>query len=266
MTYMTSNFSRILADRDPFQFLEQQEGTVFRQLEGRCTKRIELSGEGYFVKIHRGVGWLEIIKNLVQFRLPVTSARNEFDATQRLQALGVNTLTVEAYGRQGRNPARTASFLVTRELTNTVSLEDHCAHWAESPPPVKLKRRLIRAIADISRTMHGNGICHRDFYLCHFHLHLDSLVATDGSLPKLTLIDLHRALVKNRLTQRWKEKDLAGLYFSSLHTGLTDRDRLRFVRTYSGVSLRSALGTQRRFWKRVVSKGRDLYRKENKGL
>jgi heptose I phosphotransferase len=40
------------------------QGEVFRELEGRRTLRTEVAGRGYFVKIHRGAGWAEIVKNL----------------------------------------------------------------------------------------------------------------------------------------------------------------------------------------------------------
>lgn len=53
--------------------------------EARRTLRIEVAGQGYlFVKIHRGVGWKEILKNLLSLRLPVLGAGNEWRAIARL--------------------------------------------------------------------------------------------------------------------------------------------------------------------------------------
>lgn len=50
-------FKRLWAGRDAFEAAEQLQGEVFRELEGRRTLRTEVEGAGYFVKIHRGIGW-----------------------------------------------------------------------------------------------------------------------------------------------------------------------------------------------------------------
>ena len=80
----------------------------------------------------------------------------------------IATMTPAAFGVRGCNPARQLSFLITEELTDTISLEDYCQRWREQPPALREKRRLIRALARISKTLHENGINHRDYYLCHF--------------------------------------------------------------------------------------------------
>ncbi|MNF62293.1 Lipopolysaccharide core heptose(I) kinase RfaP [compost metagenome] len=58
---------------------------------------------------------------------------------------------------------------------------------------------------------------------------------------KLSLIDLHRAQSRERTPVRWRDKDLAGLYFSALNIGLTRRDKLRFLKTYFRQPLRQVL-------------------------
>ena len=69
-------FRTLWAGRDPFAAVEALQGEVFRELEARRTLRTEVAGRGYFVKIHRGVGWGEILKNLMCLRLPVLGAGN----------------------------------------------------------------------------------------------------------------------------------------------------------------------------------------------
>ena len=68
-------FASLWSGLDPFVAVEALKGEVFRELEARRTLRIEVAGRGYFVKIHRGVGWGEILKNLLSGRLPVLSGR-----------------------------------------------------------------------------------------------------------------------------------------------------------------------------------------------
>ncbi|MDR1853673.1 MAG: lipopolysaccharide core heptose(I) kinase RfaP, partial [Azoarcus sp.] len=224
-------FDRLWAGRDPFAEVEALQGKVFRALAARRTFRFEVEGRGYFVKIHHGVGWREIFKNLLTLRLPVLGAENEYRAVERLAELGVDSMRMVAYGMRGCNPARRHSFIVTEELAPTVSLEDYCRDWPRNPPDPRLKRALIARVAWMARTLHGAGINHRDFYICHFLLHTEPSPKPEAL--RLSLIDLHRAQFHpHGLPTRWRNKDLASLYFSVLEIGLTRRDLLRFVRLY----------------------------------
>ena len=224
---------------DPFTAVEKLEGEVFRELEARRTLRTEMAGRAYFVKIHRGVGWAEILKNLLSLRLPVLGASNEWRAIRRLLELGVDTMHAVAFAQRGNNPATQHSFIVTEELAPTISLEDFCRDWPSAPPAPALKRALIERVAEMAGRMHRGGLNHRDFYICHFLLHLDPVPTPDAL--KLSLIDLHRAQVRGNLPRRWRDKDLASLYFSALDIGLTRRDILRFLRVYFARSLRDIL-------------------------
>ena len=57
---------------------------------------------------------------------------------------------------------------------------------------------------------------------------------------------------------RWKMRDVSGLHYSSRNLGLTQRDRLRFIRLYSQTSLREALARERKFWERVERRANRL--------
>ncbi|MEL7557408.1 lipopolysaccharide core heptose(I) kinase RfaP [Stutzerimonas chloritidismutans] len=232
-------FKTLWADRDPFEAVEQLQGQVYRELEGRRTLRTEVDGRGYFVKIHRGIGWGEIVKNLGTAKLPVLGAGQEWRAIQRLHDVGVPTMTAVAYGERGSNPATQHSFIITEELAPTVSLEDFSANWLEQPPSPALKRALIAEVARMAGTMHRAGVNHRDFYICHFLLHTNKPVIANDF--KLSVIDLHRAQVRSETPRRWRDKDLAGLYFSALGIGLTQRDTLRFLQVYFQRPLREVL-------------------------
>lgn len=231
---------------------------VYRSREGRVTLRFAFRGRSFFLKLHRGIGWREICKNLLQLRLPVISASNEYRAASALQQLGVDTLTVSAYARQGLNPASMHSMIVTEDLAATVTLEDYCADWARRPPPPGVRARLVRKLADSVRRMHGAGINHRDLYLCHFHLDPASL---QEARLRCYLIDLHRAQLRHCTPLRWRIKDLAGLYFSAMDCGLGRRDLWRFMHYYSAGGLAHALGRDRQLWQRVARQALQLYRK-----
>ena len=232
-------FRSLWAGRDPFVAVEALTGEVFRELEARRTLRTEVAGRSYFVKIHRGVGWAEIVKNLLCLRLPVLGAENEWRAIARLRRLGVDTMRGVAFGQRGRDPATRHSFIVTEDLAPTISLEDYCRGWPAEPPPPAMKRALIHRVAGMARRMHQGGVNHRDFYICHFLLHLDPAPTPDDL--KLSLIDLHRAQIREKTPRRWRDKDLAALYFSALDIGLTRRDVLRFLRLYFDRPVRAVL-------------------------
>src|SRR3989344_4559962 len=93
---LTEPFESLWQGKDPFEEVERLQGQVYRELEGRRTLRTEVAGRGYFVKIHRGIGWGEIAKNLLTAKAPVLGAGQEWDAIQRLTEVGVATMTAVA--------------------------------------------------------------------------------------------------------------------------------------------------------------------------
>ncbi|MDR0775987.1 MAG: lipopolysaccharide core heptose(I) kinase RfaP [Azonexus sp.] len=249
-------FAELWDGQDPFVAVEALQGKVFRELEGRRTLRTEVAGCGYFVKIHRGIGWGEIFKNLLYLRLPILGAETEWLASRRLTAAGVATLRAVAYGRRGGNPACQHSFVITEELAPTVGLDEFCRDWSQRPPALALKRALIARVADMAGRMHRAGINHRDFYICHFLLHLDP--APTPAALRLSIIDLHRAQCRAATPRRWRDKDLASLYFSALEIGLTRRDFLRFLRAYFLRPLRDILRDEAPLLRYLVPEGERL--------
>ncbi|EJD6048721.1 lipopolysaccharide core heptose(I) kinase RfaP [Providencia rettgeri] len=232
-------FSELWKNKDPFIEAGKLQGEVFRALESRKTLRFELEGRSYFIKIHYGTTLKEVLKNLFSFRLPVLGADREWNAIHQLTQVGVDTMNGRAFGQKGINPLRRHSFIITEDLTPTVSLEDYCANWLDNPPTFSTKQMIIRRVAKMVRKMHAAGINHRDCYICHFLLHLP-FTGNEEQL-KISVIDLHRAQLRNSVPTRWRNKDLIGLYYSSLNIGLTQRDIFRFMKIYFGLSLRVIL-------------------------
>ena len=252
-------FSREWEGKDPFTELEKTEGEIFRQVKSRRTFRFEVDGHGYFAKVHRGVGWREIFKNLLMGKRPVLSAANEYRAIRRLEELGVDTMTITAYGCRGWNPAKLESFLVTAELPDMVSLEDYCRDWRGNPPPFRRRIAIAASLAETVGAMHRGGVNHRDCYLCHFLL---DRATEETPLPRLHVIDLHRAEIRPEVPFRYRVKDVAGIYFSAMDCGLTRHDLFRFMKNYTGKTLRETLRQDRTFWRRVERAARRLYAKE----
>lgn len=258
---LPDRWRRLWEGRDPFAMVMALEGEVYKSRQGRTTLRFVLEGRSYFAKLHRGVGWRLLLRYLLQLRWPVVSASNEWRALQGLAAIGVPSMSLVAFGARGWNPARRQSFIVTEELSHTVSLEDYCRPWKQQPPPAERKRALVAAVARIARRIHAHGINHRDFYLCHLLLQLTPEGKLPGGAPTLYLIDLHRVQRRRRLPRRWRVKDIAGIYFSSDAAGLTRTDRFRFMSAYTGRPLRETLRRDGAFWRQVARKA-DAFREE----
>ncbi|HLB41514.1 MAG TPA: lipopolysaccharide core heptose(I) kinase RfaP [Gammaproteobacteria bacterium] len=259
MFYLQDYIKKHFSTTQPyFKQMMALKGECFRHREGRMTQRIRLGNNMYFIKQYHGVGWKEIIKNIIQLRWPVLGAKNEWNAINKLQWLGIPTANVVAFAQRGLNPAKIKSFIVMEELAPAISVETLCQRWITRAPSFSFKYALIKRIAKIARLMHNNGINHRDFYICHFLL--DTSQKTEHTQePLLYLIDLHRAQIRHKTPVRWIIKDLGSLYFSSKNVGITKRDYYRFMRIYQDQSLREIFALRENFWKKVKSRGDHLY-------
>lgn len=240
-----------------FQKAFSVEGKVFREVKNRRTVQFQLEGKSYFIKSHGPVGWGEIWKNILQFKEPVIGSANEYQALKLLPLLGVHTMKPCVFAIRGTNPAAMESFLVTEDLVGMVSLEDFCRDWKNNPPPAKVKNQIIQALADTCGKMHGSGLNHRDCYICHFLLDPNVLAA---GRCELHVIDLHRSQLRAKIPERFRIKDLAGIFFSSMDLGLSRKDALRFVAVYQ----KQAKIYDPPMWRKVVRTAVKLYRKVHK--
>jgi len=233
---------------DAFDRIMRLDGEVFRHHKHRRTARVEIAGRPYFLKIHRRPGWGEIIKNVARGRIPVTTARPEVAAIRRCVELGIATTPIAGWGLRGRNPATAESFLLTEALPDMLHLDERAHDWGglTGARRVRLQRAVITAVARIARTIHRNGMNHRDFYLCHFMLPRRDWSQWTADQPlDLHLIDLHRTQIRRRTPWWWMTKDLSGLLFSALDAGFTTRDYLRFLRVYEDRPWRDTLRRRR---------------------
>ncbi|MES2499581.1 MAG: lipopolysaccharide core heptose(I) kinase RfaP [Pseudomonadota bacterium] len=237
---------------DAFNQIMHMNGKPFRDVRGRRTIQVSLDGNSYFIKQHFGVGWGEIFKNLVTLKKPVLGALTEVHAIQKLDEIGIATTPLIAYGQRGINPANLESFVMTEDLGEIISLEELCADWQNNPPPDELKKKVIIALAQLAKKLHGAGLCHRDFYLCHFVVKSQTLA--QGQI-ELILIDLHRMLMRQSTSGSAVMKDIAGLFFSAMDAGFTTTDWTLFKQHY--------LPQSANFWTQVETRAQKLYAKFN---
>lgn len=249
---------------DAFGSVMAMEGELYRAKEGRRTIRFAHNGRDYFAKIHHGIGWGEVVKNLASFRLPVIDASNEWRAVRLLERAKVATVRIVGKGVRGMNPAKRESFVIMEALDERIEVEDFLKEMGQLPQRTRLalKRAIVRRVADAARRMHGAGMNHRDFYLCHFHImERDWSAWRIGEPFNLPLLDLHRSQIRRIVPQRWLVKDLGALLFSAIDCGITDRDIITFLRAYLGDGWKQRLNDDAELWRSVVRRAGSFYQR-----
>ena len=187
--------------------------------------RIERAGVRYYVKRYWGAG-----KGLRRY-LGRPRVKAEWQNLKYFAKWGIATAPIVAYGLE----RKVGAFV---------------------------RGALIAEVAKMVGGMHRAGVNHRDCYICHFLLHTDKAVTADDF--RLSVIDLHRAQVRSAVPLRWRNKDLAALYFSALDIGLTRRDTLRFLRTYFQRPLRDILRDEARLLAWLEHKADKLYARKQR--
>jgi heptose I phosphotransferase len=230
-------FRTLWKDKDPFEEVEKISGDVKRAIETRRTLRFKAEGKSYYLKLHHGTDMKEVMKSLIRLRTPVLGADREWNAIHRLAEHGIDTLEGVAYGDDGGNPLSKISFIITKDLGSTWDVR---GYLRERKPVPSVKRLIIQRLAKMVRGMHDCGINHRDCYLVHFLIHMpfNPIKGTEKDL-KISVIDLHRAQLRDQVPTRWRDKDLIGLLFSARELkNINQRDIFRFLKEYFQMPLR----------------------------
>ena len=233
-----------------FEEVRSLQGTIARSSETRKTLRFEMEVRAYYVKYHKGGSVGELLKNLLSLRMPVFSAKNEWEAIEHLHRHGVDTMTAVAYGYRGVAPLWTESFLITEELKNCVSLAEVFSSGIWKTLTLLERRNLVVLLAETVKGMHEAGVNHRDCYLCHF--------LWNRAENRLYIIDLHRSQIRANVPHRWLLKDIASLYFSSLPQDIPSTYFMRFAKIYGQERLKDLLPS--------ISKKVEKIQRHNKSL
>ena len=246
--FLEEPFFSLWKTKEAFEEVARLSGEEFRRVKSRRTFRIEADGKGFFIKHHLGVGWKEIVKNLLQFKIPVTGARGEYNAIRLLEKVGVPTMTCAGFGERFFNPAARESFIITCELAGMLSLEDL---FAAGNVDRATRHDIARRLGESVGKMHAAGLNHRDCYICHF--------LRSPETGNLHVIDLHRAQIRKKVPFRYAVKDVAGILFSAMDLSLTLRDIALFYREYKRAGNKDSV----RFRKAVFKAACKLYFKEH---
>lgn len=249
----TASRSEPWQGRDPFEWLSKASGDVVRRFKNRFTLRIHHREQALYVKYHGPAPWRELL--FTRLRDLSIGADVEWRALHLLRQRGIPAPTPVSRACSGRRLTTRRSLIVTEAMDGSIDLASLCRHWHTATPNYTEKLNLINCSADLIRNMHDAGVRHRDLYLCHLRLDMDS----PPQAPRLSLMDLHRAEVREPIPKNWRIRDLGALLFSSLECGFSQRDLLRFAHRYSASE---SLSAQRRFWAKVGKRAARLEKRE----
>lgn len=148
----------------------------------------------------------------------------EFSLIRRLESHSVQTLKPMLFWVCHR-ASELRAVLMTEELKGYQPLDELMKNGTVHAMPLRQKRQLLAAIADLVRRMHGAGIEHRSLYAKHL------FIKSDCNGYGVTIIDLEKSRVSLIPFLRMVS-DLVSLNY---RTGMWSRtDRLFFYRHYLG--------------------------------
>lgn len=159
---------------------------------------------------------------------PITCGLFEAGAARLLNACGINTSQVIAFGEKKRLLFENKSFVITEQVPQAASLEQKLPDYFRAQPTKDnlAKRRIfIKKLAKFVKKFHNTGFRHRDLYLCH-------IFCDDKN--NFTLIDLARAFQPLIFKKKFLVKDITQLYYSAPAEIFSRTARLRFYKSYRG--------------------------------
>ncbi len=189
----------------------------------RTRINLERIGTCYLKRYHHPPASQQL-RRILSGSLTRSTARTEWDQIGKLQSAGVGTVTALAFSEKHIGVWEEWSSILLRELPGK-SLEA-----VVLDQPQRFPRRWAERLAAFIADFHRAGFIHRDLYLCHIFVELQS------DQPIFRLIDLARLFRPRWRRQRWLVKDLASLNYSTPPAAATSCDRLRFFKTYLGVA------------------------------
>lgn len=194
---------------------------VIKSGKHRTVYRVELPGGTYFYKHYRSVKWHDTLQNLLR----PTKAEREWDGIQTIRRFGVKTVEPVGVGVVDHTGFRGDSFLITREIENTVQLDDLLETASPSEGTLSDRAKIIEELACITATLHNNGFVHRDYHAGNF------LVRNVGLRPEVFLLDLHPTFQTKRF-RRSHAGQMIGQLNHFLSRFASRADSLRFFDAY----------------------------------
>ncbi|HTD66871.1 MAG TPA: lipopolysaccharide kinase InaA family protein [Candidatus Limnocylindria bacterium] len=149
----------------------------------------------------------------------------EFQNIMRYRAHAIPSVT-PLYFASRQEDGKQRAILLTEELAGFRSLDEWHRDWQQIPPSPRLRRAVIRSVADLLRQIHAHGLRHNCFYPKHIFVRLDSAERVESRA-----IDLEKT--KHSPFRHWRMNDLGTLNRHA--AGWSRADRVRFFKEYLSI-------------------------------
>jgi tRNA A-37 threonylcarbamoyl transferase component Bud32 len=208
------------------QWLQNGQAQVVKTGPHRVVYRVTLTGGAVIYVKHN---LLPDVRAWLRQMVRPSKARMEYDRALAVAARGVPTIEPLALGERHAFLGACDSYLVTRALDDTQTLNTLIA-TALGPLPRRrralVRQRLAVALGRFVARLHAAGIRHNDFHAANILVRLDT-----GDEPHLFLIDLGAVHLGPALDWSASRDNLVmlGGWFA---TRVSRADRLRFWRAY----------------------------------
>ncbi len=180
------------------------EGNLIRKIQNRQVLHISNHSTTFFIKKFDTPQLREIFKSFLNFKYPIVSAINEFEALRYLKNNNIRTIKPLCFGSSGIILKK--SFLITEPLNNMIQLDHYLKRASFST-----SKKCLLEVCKIIKQIQELGLIHRDLYLCHFWIPSEK---NKDRIKNIHIIDLHRAVIKNKISIKERLKEIADFIFS----------------------------------------------------
>lgn len=214
------------------EWLREGRARLVKHGPRRAVYRIDASDGALFVKHYRYRRWWEPLANLFRH----SPSRREFNRARIAIERQIPTAEPVAWLESRRAGIAADSFLITREIRGTCSLDEYLRmKWPQLAPAAaaRVRRKLSLALARLIAAAHRQGIEHDDLHAGNLLVRLETCQAdaADECLPEMFLIDLPGVRVTRALNWRRTRASLTMLA-AACSTFASTAEVCRFLRAY----------------------------------
>jgi heptose I phosphotransferase len=151
-------------------------------------------------------------------------SRREWDNALVLQAAGIRTSELVAYGEECGLLWEHFSFLLTQAVPASQTLDDFIRQCHDPT----LRRKVIGSLAKEIARLHNSGLASPDLFCRHLFVDISS------AEPVFYWIDMSRLDQRSTISPKLRARDLAALNLTAPLRLVSLRERLRFLKLYAG--------------------------------
>ena len=171
-------------------------------------------------------------------------SRQEWENSRKLEAAGIRTAALVAYGEECGPLWEKFSYIITEAAAGAQTLDQFLSECHDAVR----RRRVFDALAGQVRKLHEAGLATPDLFARHI------FVDAEAEPPQFCLIDMARVDAARPLPARLRVRDLAALNITAPVRFVSARERLRFLRAYAG-------GVDRGLVKQIAGRVQHLLRR-----